>query len=220
VRQEYRELSGAGAAPKLLDTADIVRDVIYQQPHSSKSKIRKMDAVCNAREASRRSTRETLAPWWHSALVLAALEVLSVAAGYQKGVPNAHIPGLSSKLSGYLTIFLAEWFLVLLIWLALPRRGLTIGRLVSGRWETLASFLRDLGLAAGFVVAIIAVEQGLSFLLHANSDTGLERIIPKTALELAVYLIIAATGGFCEELIFRGYLMLQFSAGLAAARQA
>jgi hypothetical protein len=111
VRQEYRELSGAGAAPKLLDTADIVRDVIYQQPHSSKSKIRKMDAVCNAREASRRSTRETLAPWWHSALVLAALGVLSVAAGYQKGVPNAHIPGLSSKLSGYLTIFLAEWFL-------------------------------------------------------------------------------------------------------------
>jgi hypothetical protein len=198
VWQEYRELSGAGAAPKLLDTADIVRDVIYQQPHSSKSKIRKMDAVCNAREASRRSTRETLAPWWHSALVLAALEVLSVAAGYQKGVPNAHIPGLSSKLSGYLTIFLAEWFLVLLIWLALRRRGLTIGRLVSGRWETLASFLRDLGLAAGFVVAIIAVEQGLSFLLHANSDTGLERIMPKTALELAVYLIIAATGGFCE----------------------
>jgi hypothetical protein len=111
VWQEYRELSGAGAAPKLLDTADIVRDVIYQQPHSSKSKIRKMDAVCNAREASRRSTRETLAPWWHSALVLAALGVLSVAAGYQKGVPNAHIPGLSSKLSGYLTIFLAEWFL-------------------------------------------------------------------------------------------------------------
>jgi hypothetical protein len=38
----------------------------------------------------------------------------------------------------------------------------------------------------------------LSFLLHANSDTCLERIMPKTALELAVYLIIAATGGFCE----------------------
>ena len=116
--------------------------------------------------------------------------------------------------------FVAEWFLVLLIWLALRRRGLTIGSLVSGRWETLGRFLKDLGLAVGFVVVIIAIEQALSFLLHANSDTGLERIMPKTALELAVYLIIAATGGFCEELIFRGYLMLQFSAGLAAARQA
>src|SRR5580700_3791889 len=108
--------------------------------------------------------------------------------------------------------FVAERFLVLLIWLALRRRGLTIGSLVSGRWETLGGFLKDLGLAVGFVVAIIAIEQGLSVLLHANSDTGLERIMPTTALELAVYLIAAATGGFCEELIFRGYLMQQFSA--------
>lgn len=36
--------------------------------------------------------------------------------------------------------------------------------------------------------------------------------MPKTVLELAVYLILAVTGGFCEELIFRGYLMRQFSA--------
>ena len=108
--------------------------------------------------------------------------------------------------------FVAERFLVLLIWLALRRRGLTIGSLVSGRWETLGRFLKDLGLAVGFVVVIIAIEQALSFLLHANSDTGLGRIMPETPLELAVYLIVAATGGFCEELIFRGYLMQQFSA--------
>ncbi len=171
-----------------------------------------MDLVRNAHEPSVDSTRETLAPWWHSALVLAALGVLSVAAGYQKGLPNAHIPGLTSKLSGYLTIFVAEWLLVLLIWLGIHRRGLTIGSLVSGRWETRGRFLKDLGFAVGFVVVIIAIEQGLSFLLHANSDTGLERIMPQTALELAAYLILAATAGFCEELIFRGYLMQQFSA--------
>jgi hypothetical protein len=57
------------------------------------------------------NTREALAPWWHSALVLAALGVLSVAAGYQNGLPNAHIPGVGSRLSSYLTIFVAEWFL-------------------------------------------------------------------------------------------------------------
>ena len=158
------------------------------------------------------TTRETLAPWWHSALVLAGLGVLFVAGGYQNGLPNAHIPGVSSRLSSYLTIFVAEWLLVLLIWLALRRRGLTIGSLVSGRWETLGRFSKDLGLAVGFVVAIIAIEQGLSFLLHANSDTGLERTMPTTALELAVYLIVAATAGFCEELIFRGYLMQQLKA--------
>jgi uncharacterized protein len=157
-------------------------------------------------------TREPVAPVWHTVIMLAALGGLSVAAGYQKGIPNAHIPGMSSRLSSYLTILVAEWFLVFLIWLALRRRGLTIGSLVSGRWETLGRFFTDLGLAVGFIAAIIAIELGLSFLLHADSDIGLARIMPNTVLELAVYLIVSATAGFCEELIFRGYLMQQFSA--------
>jgi len=157
-------------------------------------------------------SREAIAPSWHTVLVLLALVALSIEAGRQNGIPNAHIPGMSSRLSSYLTILVAEWFLVLLIWLALHQRGLTIGSLVSGRWQTLGSFFRDLGLAVGFIAAIIAIEQGLSLLLHADSDAGLARIMPNTALELAVYLTLSATAGFCEEFIFRGYLMQQFTA--------
>lgn len=158
------------------------------------------------------NNREAIAPWWHTVLVLAALVGLFISAGYQNGYPNAHIPGMSSRLSSYLTIMPAEWFLVFLIWLGIRGRGLTVAGLVSGRWETPRSFFKDLGLGVGFVVTIIALEQALALLLHASSDSGLERTMPKTVLELAVYLILAVTGGFCEELIFRGYLMRQFSA--------
>src|SRR5262245_40517877 len=109
------------------------------------------------------NAREAVARWWHSVLVLAALGGLFVAAGYQNGYPNAHIPGMSSRLSSYLTIMAAEWFLTFLIWLALRRRGLTIGRLVSGRWDTPGSFFKDLGLAVGFIAGIVVLEEGLSF---------------------------------------------------------
>jgi membrane protease YdiL (CAAX protease family) len=35
--------------------------------------------------------------------------------------------------------------------------------------------------------------------------------VPKTAFEAIVWLGVAATAGFCEELIFRGYLTQQLS---------
>ena len=37
-------------------------------------------------------------------------------------------------------------------------------------------------------------------------------LVPSTRLELAVWFLLSATAGFCEEFIFRGYLQLQFAA--------
>src|SRR6202451_4269147 len=95
---------------------------------------------------------KSIAPWWHTVLVLVPLAIGSVASAYQHGLENLHVPGLSSRFSSYVTVFLEEWFVVLLIWLALRRRGLSISSLVSGRWQTLGGFFRDLGLGIGFLV--------------------------------------------------------------------
>ena len=155
---------------------------------------------------------EPLAPWWHTVLVLLPIAVGSIASAYQHGLPNAHVPGISSRLSGYFTVLVEEWFVVLLIWLALRRRGLSIGTLVSGHWQTLGAFFRDLGLAVGFLVVAIPLVGGLAYLLGGNADRTLANITPKTGFELLVWLGMAATAGFCEELVFRGYLTRQFSA--------
>jgi uncharacterized protein len=101
------------------------------------------------------STREPVAPWWHTLFVLAPIANGSVASWYQNGLPNANIPGMSSKLSGYFTVLVGEWFVVLLIWLALRRRGLSFATLVAGRWQTPGAFFKDLGLAFGFIVVTI-----------------------------------------------------------------
>jgi len=158
------------------------------------------------------TARDPIAPWWHTVLVLLPLAVGSVTSWYQHGLPNAHVPGISSRLSSYLTVLVQEWLVVLLIWLALRRRGLSIGTLISGRWPTVGSFFRDLGLAVGFLVVAIPLVGGLSYLLGSNVDSTIANITPKTGFELVVWLGLAATGGFGEELTFRGYLTRQFSA--------
>ena len=155
---------------------------------------------------------EPIAPWWHTLLVLVPLAIGSVASWYQHGLPNAHVPGIGSRLSSYITVLVQEWCVVLLIWLALKRRGLSIGSLVSGRWQTLGAFFRDLGLAVGFIVVAVPLIGVLVHFIGGDANSNVANITPKTGFELVVWLGLSATGGFCEELTFRGYLTRQFSA--------
>ncbi len=173
------------------------------------SSIPVMQSVQSAREPIVTASGP-IAPWWHTVLVLLPIAIGSVAGYYQHGLPNANLPGMSSRLSGYLTVIVGEWLLILMIWLALRRRGSSISSLVSGRWQTLGNFFRDLGLALGFMVVVIPTVAVVMHLLGAKPDSTLANILPKTWFELAVWLGLSATGGFCEELIFRGYLTRQF----------
>jgi hypothetical protein len=155
---------------------------------------------------------EPIAPLWHTVLVLVPLAIGSVTSAYQHGLPNANLPGMSSRLSGYFTVVVGEWLVVLVIWLALRRRVLSIGSLISGRWQSLRAFFRDLGLGVGFMVVAIPLVAGIIHLLGGKTDSALANILPKTVFELVVWLGLSATGGFGEELIFRGYLTRQLSA--------
>src|SRR5215831_13202509 len=155
--------------------------------------------------------REPIAPWWHTVLVVVPIAIGSIASWYQQGLPNANLPGISSRLSSYFTVLAIEWFPVLLIWLALRRRGLSIRTLISGRWQTLGMFLKDLGLALGFLVVVVPLVGILATFFGGTAESTVANITPKTGFELLVWLAVAATGGFCEELVFRGYLTQQFN---------
>ena len=158
------------------------------------------------------TSRDPVAPWWHTLLVLVPLAIGSVAGWYQRGLPNGHVPGISSRLSSYITVLAQEWGVVLLIWFALKRRGLSIGSLVSGHWQTLGSFFKDLGLAVGFLVVAVPLIGVLVHFIGNDATSNVTNITPKTTFELMVWLGLAATAGFCEELTFRGYLNRQFYA--------
>jgi membrane protease YdiL (CAAX protease family) len=83
--------------------------------------------------------------------------------------------------------------------------------LVSGRWPTIGAFFRDLGLAVGFLVVVVPLVGAIAYLLGGGGANGdLANITPKTVFKLVLWLGLAATAGFCEELVFRGYLTQQF----------
>jgi CAAX protease family protein len=155
---------------------------------------------------------QPIAPWWHTVLVLAPIAIGSVASAYQHGLPNANLPHVSHRLSSYFTVIIEEWLGVLLVWLALRRRGLAVSNLISGHWKTTRDFFKDLGLAIGFMVVVVPLVGVLAYLLGANNNAAQANIPPKTVLELMVFLVLAASAGFAEELVFRGYLTRQFSA--------
>jgi membrane protease YdiL (CAAX protease family) len=156
--------------------------------------------------------RQPIAPWWHTVLVIAPIGIGSVASAYQHGLPNADLPGVSHRLSSYFTVLVEEWFGIFLVWLAVRRRGLAVVSLVSGHWDAPRAFFRDLGLAIGFMVVVVPLVGGVAYLLGANTNSALVDVTPKTVLELLVFLALAASAGFGEELVFRGYLTQQFSA--------
>jgi uncharacterized protein len=167
------------------------------------------------------ASTQPLAPWWHTVLVLVPVVALSVASWYQHGLANAHISGLDRRVSGYLTVLLVEWLQVLLIYLALKRGGLSLNSLVSGRWQTLRSFLRDLGISIGFLVVVVPLIGLLVHILGAGINISHADITPKNVFQLVVWLVLTTTcGGFCEEIIFRGYLTQQFSAWTGSVRLA
>ena len=105
-----------------------------------------------------------------------------------------------------------EWATTGFIWHGLRRRGLKISELVGGNWARPLHVLRDIGLAIGFLLVSAGVLNGLGYLLKAVPNQAIRNMFPQGPAQVAVYLLLAVTAGFCEELIFRGYLQRQFTA--------
>jgi uncharacterized protein len=78
------------------------------------------------------------------------------------------------------------------------------------RWRSRRELLRDIGIAAAFWVACIPVLYLLRWLLGVTTiGTGVLALLPRSALEVALWIVLSVTAGICEETIFRGYLQRQ-----------
>jgi membrane protease YdiL (CAAX protease family) len=106
-----------------------------------------------------------------------------------------------------------ELFLLAYIWLlGLRPYKVPMRDIVGGKWERWADFWRDVGVAFVFWVAIAVMLLVVSATLHFSGSEAAKFLLPQTAAEMAVWVVLAWTAGFCEEFIFRGYLQRQFLA--------
>jgi uncharacterized protein len=155
-----------------------------------------------------------LAPWWHTAILVAVLISASL-----NGTRGKHpLAAQGGKLAEYIGTMIWEWILFGFVWLGIRKR-IRLRDLIGGHWATVEDFVLDIVYAAAFWGCAMFVLGVAAKLMHLDQGGKMESmrrslgfLVPGTVLELAVWFCVSVTAGFCEEIIFRGYLQRQFAA--------
>ncbi len=158
--------------------------------------------------------RKLIAPLWHTILFVLIILGISWLSWYATRRFGTHSPQVSSasQLVTYCATIVQEWLLFLYVYLGVRARGVTVRSLVNARWASSEAAWRDVGIAALVWVLFIAIELigGVIFRsLGSNAGNVASVLLPHSAWELPVWAAVAASAGFCEEFIFRGYLQEQ-----------
>jgi uncharacterized protein len=153
-------------------------------------------------------------PYWHTAALLLVLALLSL--GNAKSSHAVH-PG-HSHVRIYLATIAYEWLFTGFVWWGVRRAGGTLRELIGGRWRSVGDFFLDVVIALGvwlgalLAITLAALAMGMN---HAgNLDDARKQIgflAPQNTLEIALWICLSATAGFCEEVLFRGYFQKQFT---------
>lgn len=151
----------------------------------------------------------SVAPVWHTITVIAILVAVSALGARSHSMSPVGHP--AHRAMGYITIMIFEWLLTAFIAWGISRRGFHLRDLIAGKWKKWTSPIRDLGLAVLFLLIADPILGILAFSLKANATSATLNLFPRTPLEIALYVLLTMTAGFCEELIFRGYLQRQLS---------
>jgi len=157
-----------------------------------------------------------IAPIAHTiALVLLFLVMAAGGAIFQQRAA-AHattLPAPSRPTTLYLSLIAMEWGLVLYVVRGgLRRTGTSLRDVVGGRWSRPRDVVRDV------VVALAAWGVWTLFSWIASRAAGPEHaasvrsLLPRHPIDLALWVALSLSAGFAEELVFRGYLFMQFRA--------
>src|SRR5205085_1891491 len=89
------------------------------------------------------ASRTTIAPWWHTAVLVIMLLAVSMGQAHALGrVIERH-----SRISLYVSTMAFEWVMVAFIWMGVRRRGIRLRELVGGKWKAPEDALLDVAIA-------------------------------------------------------------------------
>ena len=168
--------------------------------------------TADANLGSGASSRQLIAPAWHTIVFIAIFVGLSIIGGFfqhaAKRQPQTTVSS-GSAVPGYISVVVLEWLLVLYVRRGVQKRGIRLRDLVGGRWATPKDVIKDVALGAGLWAVWIGLMNAHVLGAGTNAARGL---LPRGILESIAWIPVALSAGFCEEIAFRGYLQKQFQA--------
>lgn len=156
-------------------------------------------------------TPQTVAPWWHTTILIALL----LGSSFLGSLQTKKLSLGSQHVSQYLFTLVWEWILASLALWGLWMRRTPLRQILGIRRTGLKEFLQDVRLAFVFWIVAVIVLSGIGTLLRllrfSSPEKALIALAPQNGLEMMLWIALSISAGICEEFLFRGYLLQQFS---------
>lgn len=152
-----------------------------------------------------------LAPRWHTAALVALFVSVAALGALSQRAGAAVTP--PSRVWGYLSAVVVQWALAVYAWRVGRPRG-ALRALVGVGWRTPSRALGDLALAA---IAWALIETAELAWARVAAPSAVTAMLPHTTPERLTWVVFAVSAGFCEEVVFRGYLQTQLTAWCRSA---
>jgi membrane protease YdiL (CAAX protease family) len=155
------------------------------------------------------TTRRSVAPAWHTILVL-----IVIAASAVRGLLRTSQIGAGlnlDRITLYERTLLFEWLLLGLVLFGVWLKGGSLFEVLGDRWRSGKQILRDVGLAVAFLIASIMITSMIGG--HGgDANKSIQFLLPQTGAERALWVLLSISAGICEEAVYRGYFQKQFMA--------
>jgi membrane protease YdiL (CAAX protease family) len=159
-----------------------------------------------------------IASWMHLVGYFAIMAYLlgagihSQRVGLGEATSSGQLMDHSQAMRSYLVSILANVGITYYCWVGVHWRGGTMATLTGGRWRSWKDVAVDIAIAVPFCIVWQATAHWVGLLLGPSEARSLASMLPQSGLEVALWIAVSVTAGFCEEIQSRGYLQQQLRA--------
>ena len=165
-------------------------------------------------EAESRATHEGHLPAWHPSALVALILAVALAGTVLSCLGTTIAPPSATRsrvIDAYLPAIIVQWALLLYVTrIGRPRSAL--GALLGRHWEGSGRALTDMALGVLGALLITLVETAWRALTQGALPAAVSAFLPASRGEHAAWIVVAASAGFCEEVVYRGYLQTELAA--------
>lgn len=155
-----------------------------------------------------------IASRFHTAIVMLILFGLA-AGGIMRALRGSHdLVGPAGRLPLYGSILAIQLLLFWFVRTGMRRSGHSVAALIDSPPRSVMRWIRYLGIAlAAWILWMIFGAVLGSFLKPSHTElTAIQQFLPHGKLEKLCWVVFSAGTNFCEEVLYRGYLLTQFRA--------